>query len=53
MKQLIVTWIREKGDKATIYDIIKACRKIGNFALAEELENDSEIKKTFGIDRGK
>ena len=53
MREVIGTWIREKGDKATIYDIIEACRKIRNFALAEELENDSEIKKTFGIDRGK
>ena len=53
MRQVIVTWIRKKGDKATIYEIIEACRKIKNFAVAEELENDSEIKKTFGIDRGK
>ena len=51
MKQLIVTWIREKGDKATINEIIKACRRM-NHGLAEKLENDSEIKKTFGMNGG-
>ena len=53
IRHVIVTWIRENGDKATIYEIIDACRTIGNFGLTEKLENDSEIKKTFGIDRGK
>ena len=51
MKQLIVIWIREKGDKATIYEIIEACRRM-NHDLAEKLENDSEIKKTFGMNGG-
>ena len=52
MKQLIVIWIREKGDKATIYEIIEACRRMNNYYLAEKLEDDSEIKKTFGMNGG-
>ena len=52
MRDLIVIWISEKGDKATIYEIIAACRRMNNHYLAEKLENDSEIKKTFGINGG-
>ena len=50
MSDLLVTWIRMKGSKATIYEIIRVCESIGNFDLAERLQDDDDIKKQFKID---
>ena len=52
MRNLVVIWISEKGDKATICEIIEACRRMKNYSLAEKLKNDSEINKTFGMNGG-
>ena len=52
MRVLLVTWIKKKDDKATIYEIIQACKRIGNFDLAERLQDDDDIKKQLKIDGG-
>lgn len=50
MTKLLATWIRMKGGKATIYEIIQACKTIGNLDLAERLQDDDDIKKQLKID---
>ena len=52
MTKLLATWIKMKGSKATIYEIIQACTTLGNVDLAERLQDDCEIKKQLKIDGG-
>ena len=40
MRRVIEAWIQQYGTKATFDKVIAACKRIGNFALAEELEKD-------------
>ena len=40
MRKVIQAWIEQHSTEATFDKIIEACKKIGNFALAEKLEKD-------------
>ena len=40
MTRVIKKWIDQYGTKATFDKIIEACKRIGNLALAEKLEED-------------
>ena len=51
MRRVIVEYIN-KGREATIDGMIEACRKIKNNALAEDLEEDKELRERFGMDDG-
>ena len=54
MRRLIEEWIKQFHSEATIFKIIEACRSpvIKNFALAEKLEEDTELRERFGMDVG-
>lgn len=45
MEQLLSEWIATKGDKANISGILQACRNVGNYSLAQDLENNPDVKK--------
>ena len=50
LDRMILKWIKVKGDKATMAEIIKALDNppIQNKALAKKLREDKRIRKTFG-----
>ena len=52
MSDLLDTWIKMKGSKATIFEIIRVCKNIGNIDLAERLQDDDDIKKQLKLDGG-
>ena len=48
MMKLLAKWIKLKAGKATTYEIIQACERIGNFDLAERLQNKDDTPNIEG-----
>ena len=42
---LLCTWIKVKGSAATVSELKRACRNVGDIALAQRLETNEKIKK--------
>ena len=43
MEQVLIEWIKYRGREANVSDIVKACERVGNYALAEQLERNEVI----------
>ena len=45
MMNLLVEWMKKRGEAATVQAIIKACEAVDNYALADNLRKNNDIQK--------
>ena len=45
MEELLIIWIQHRGRNATMSAIIKACQGVGDYALAETLAENHDVKR--------
>ena len=45
MEELLIVWIQCRGKNANMSAIIKACEGVGDYALADRLKENNDIKR--------